>query len=86
MVCPVSDVAVKSSGEVAVPSAVAISKITPPAPAGEERLTVKSNEVVPLYCPLLRETSLMESEGVVTTVPFGVSEKSSTERPSSEPG
>src|ERR687898_3248250 len=59
MVWAVSDCAVKSLGEVAVLSAVAMSKVTPPAPAGDERLTVKSNEVVP-ELPSPAETSLIE--------------------------
>ena len=37
----------KSLGELAVLSAVAISKVTPPAGAGAERLTAKLKEVVP---------------------------------------
>ena len=36
-----------------------MSKVTPPAPAGAERLTVKSNDVVPAL-PSLSETSLTE--------------------------
>src|SRR5215207_3056599 len=35
-----------------------MSKVTPPAPAGPERLTVKSNEVVPVL-PSFSDTSLM---------------------------
>ena len=45
-----------------MPSTVAISKLTPPAPAGAERLTVKVNAVVPVL-PSATETSLMLSVG-----------------------
>src|SRR5215471_10163281 len=57
MVWPVSDCDVKSLGEIAVFSAVAISKVTPLAPAGAERLTVKVKVVVP-ELPSFMETSL----------------------------
>src|SRR3970040_740600 len=43
---------------VAVPSAVAMSKVTPPAGAGCERLTVESKEVMPLL-PSFADTSSM---------------------------
>jgi hypothetical protein len=43
-----------------VPSAVATSKLTPSSPAGDERLTVKSNAVVPEF-PSWSETSSIES-------------------------
>ena len=36
-----------------------MSKVTPPGPAGAERLTVKSNDVVPAL-PSLAVTSLIE--------------------------
>ncbi len=64
-------------------SAVAMSNVTPPAPAGAERLTVKVKVVVPAF-PSLRETSLTVSDGSPGT-PCGVIEKSSTPRPSSAP-
>src|SRR5688500_11269793 len=56
----------------AVPSAVAISNVTPPADAGADRVTVKVNVVVPAL-PSLNETSLMLRNGsgactVVTAV------------------
>ena len=66
-----------------MPSAVAMSNVTPPGPAGAERLTVKVKEVVPAF-PSFRETSLTVRLGG-TTPPWGVSEKSSTDRPSSAP-
>ena len=84
MVCPVSDSAVKSSGEVAVSSCVAMSNVTPPAPAGDERFTTKSNDVVPAL-PSLAETSVMVRLGRATEV-LGVIEKLSTASPSSAPG
>ena len=84
MVWLVSDTAVKSLGEVALSSCVAMSKVTPPAPAGDERFTTKSNDVVPAL-PSLAETSVMVRLGRATE-PFGVIEKSSTASPSSEPG
>jgi hypothetical protein len=40
-----------------------MSKVTPPAGAGCERLTVKVNVIVPLSLSLA-ETSLMVSEGL----------------------
>src|SRR5262245_11101996 len=69
MVWPVSDLAVKSSGEVAVPSAVAMSNVTPPAPAALVRLTVNVNVVVP-ELPSLCDTSLIDSAGVPPEQPW----------------
>ena len=83
MVCAVSDLASKSEGEVAVPSAVAMSKLTPPAPAGADSDTVKVISVVPLL-PSIWVTSLMLS-ATWPGPPFGVMLKSSTARPSSAP-
>src|SRR3954468_474057 len=59
-----------------------MSKVTPPGPAGVERLTVKVKLVVPAF-PSFRETSLIVRLGGTTD--WGVSEKSSTARPSSAP-
>src|SRR5215218_4206133 len=59
-----------------------MSKVTPPGPAGAERLTVKVKLVVPAF-PSLRETSLIVRLTAGTAL--GVSEKSSTDRPSSAP-
>src|ERR1044071_9474109 len=84
MVWPVNALAVKSLGEVAVLSAVAMSKLTPPGPAGDDRLTVKVKAVVPPL-PSLALTSLIVRVGGGTTV-CGVIEKLSTARPSSAPG
>src|SRR5262249_516404 len=61
-----------------------MSKFTPPAPAGEERLTVKVTVAAP-ELPSFIETSLIERKGV-EPAPSGVSEKSSTPSPSSELG
>src|SRR5262245_4503672 len=82
MVWLVNVLAVKSLGEVAVLSAVAISKVTPAAPAGGERFTTKLNDVVPAF-PSLAETSVMVRLGGEV---FGLIEKLSTARPSSAPG
>src|SRR5689334_17912490 len=59
-----------------------MSKVTPPAPVGAERLTVKVKLVVPAF-PSFKETSLIVRLGRTTEA--GVSEKSSTARPSSAP-
>src|SRR6058998_2781729 len=59
-----------------------MSKVTPPGPAGVERLTVKVKLVVPAF-PSLRETSLIVRLGGTTD--WGVREKSSTASPSSAP-
>ena len=72
----------KSLGEVAVLSAVAMSKVTPPAPAGEERLTVKVKVVVPAL-PSFCETSL--SERLIPGITVPVTEMSSTPTHSSLP-
>src|SRR5687768_3166786 len=61
-----------------------MSNVTPPVPAALERDTVKVNEVVPLL-PSIWTTSLTNRLGGVG-VACGVSEKSSTDSPSSEPG
>ena len=63
----------------AVPSAVAMSKVTPPAGAGAKRLTVNEKFVVPVS-PSFWETSLSERLMAVPP-PCGVTEKSSIERP-----
>src|SRR4051794_26241040 len=60
-----------------------MSNVTPPGPAGAERLTVKGKLVVPAL-PSFKETSLIVRLGR-TTAPLGVREKSSTARPSSAP-
>ena len=60
-----------------------MSKVTPPGPAGAERLTVKVKVVVPAL-PSFSETSLIVRLGSAATA-LGVSEKSSTARPSSAP-
>ena len=44
-----------------------MSKVTPPAPAGLLKLTVKANVVVPLL-PSFKVTSLIESAGCAETV------------------
>ena len=54
-----------------MPSAVLTVKLTPPACAGELRLTVKTKLVVPAS-PSACVTSLMESEGVGVGVGEGV--------------
>src|SRR5436305_1225782 len=59
-----------------------MSNVTPPGPAGVERLTVKVKLVVPAL-PSFRETSLIVRLGGTTD--WGVREKSSTARPSSAP-
>src|SRR3978361_1530593 len=59
-----------------------MSKVTPPGPAGAERLTVKVKLVVPAF-PSLSETSL--TVRLTGGTAFGVREKSSTARPSSAP-
>ena len=64
-------------------SCVAISKVTPPAPAGADKLTVNVNAVVPAL-PSFVETSLIVRLGSAAPG-LGVSEKSSTARPSSAP-
>src|ERR1044072_3619702 len=62
-----------------------VSKVTPPGPAGADKLTVKFAAVVPLL-PSATVTSLIERlGGPPPPGPFGVMEKSSTERPSSAP-
>ena len=59
MVWPVSDLRdVVAGRRLAVPSAVAMSKVTPPAGAGAERLTVNVKVVVPAL-PSFSETSLI---------------------------
>src|SRR4051794_3489384 len=58
-------------------------KLTPPGPAGSERLTTKVNTVVP-ELPSLRDTSLTDKVGRGAPV-WGVIEKSSTASPSSAP-
>src|SRR5215213_8684243 len=83
MACAVNDVDVYALGATAVPSAVAISNVTPLAPAGVERLTVKLNVVVPLS-PSFNATSLMVRLGAAAPA-CGVIEKSSIARPSSAP-
>ncbi len=60
-----------------------MSKVTPPGPAGAERLTVKVKLVVPAL-PSFRETSLIVRLGR-TGPPLGVTEKSSIARPWSAP-
>jgi len=60
-----------------------MSKLTPPGPAGALRLTVKTKLVVP-ESPSARVTSLIERL-IAGSPPFGVSENSSTARPSSAP-
>src|SRR5689334_17040446 len=60
-----------------------MSNVTPPGPAGADRLTVKVKLAVPAL-PSLSDTSLIVRLGR-TTAPLGVSEKSSTARPSSAP-
>src|SRR3954465_5768460 len=60
-----------------------MSKVTPPGPAGAERLPVKVKLVVPAF-PSFKGTSLIVRLGRTTT-PLGVSERSSTARPSSAP-
>src|SRR5436305_1453048 len=59
-----------------------MSNVTPPGPAGAERLTVKVKEVVPAL-PSFRETSLIVR--LTGGTALGVREKSSTARPSSAP-
>src|SRR3954449_9360343 len=59
-----------------------MSKVTPPGPAGAERLTVKVKLVVPAL-PSFRETSLIVR--LTGGMAFGVREKPSTARPSSGP-
>src|SRR5438045_3732628 len=59
-----------------------MSKVTPPAGAGAERLTVKVKLVVPAS-PSLSETSLLDRFTGGTAC--GVREKSCTARPSSAP-
>ena len=49
----------------AVPSAVAMSKVTPPGPAGALRLTVKVNVVMPAF-PSFSAMSLMDRLGNAT--------------------
>ena len=66
-----------------MPSAVLTVKLTPLAPAGAVRLTLKLKVDVPLL-PSACVTSPMLSVGC-TTPPCGVIEKSSTARPSSAP-
>src|SRR5215212_5860211 len=84
MVWLVKELAVKSPGEAAVASWVAMSNVTPPGPAGDERVTTKLKDVVPAF-PSLAETSVMARLGC-TTVVRGVIERLSTARPSSAPG
>ena len=60
-----------------------MSKVTPPRAGGRERLTVKVKLVVPAL-PSFSETSLTVRLGGGHGA-FGVSEKSSTARPSSAP-
>ena len=67
----------------AVPSAVAMSNVPPPAEALCERLTVNVNVVVPAF-PSFKETSLIMRFGSVER-PCGVTERSSTETPWSFP-
>src|SRR4051794_24922484 len=59
-----------------------MSNVTPPGPAGDDRLTVKVKLVVPAL-PSLSETSLIVR--LTGGTAWGVSEKSSTARPSSAP-
>jgi hypothetical protein len=68
---------------VAVSSAVAMSKVTPPGPAGAVRETVKLAVTVPAL-PSVTVASPMFRVGA-TTPPCGVTEKSSIERPWSLP-
>jgi hypothetical protein len=65
---------------VALSFAVAMSNVTPPAPAGESRLTVKVKVVVPDW-PSACVTSVIESVGCVEATPCGVTERSSIARP-----
>ncbi len=51
----------------AVPLAVAMSKVTPPAGAGAERLTVKVKVVVPAL-PSFSETSLIVRLGAASSL------------------
>ena len=66
-----------------MPSAVATSKVTPPGPAGAERLTTKLKVLVPAS-PSAWETSLTFTVGTGIP-PCGVTEKSSMESPWSAP-
>src|SRR3954466_3854374 len=59
-----------------------MSKVTPPGPAGADRLTGKVKRVVPAL-PSLSETSL--TVRLTGATALGVREKSSTARPSSAP-
>ena len=63
-------------------SAVAISNVTPLAPAGDDKLTVYVNAVVPVF-PSNADTSL--TARLLPPVPVVVNEKSSIESPSSAP-